>query len=183
MILQDIGPDSAPRGGTMIGDAIRKAIEQFEKSSQSDRAIVLITDGGDQESVPIEAAKAAAEQKIRIISVGLGDPSEGARIPQRSNKGELKYLQHEGQEVWSKMEDKTLKEIAVITSGAYIPAQTLNYDLGKIYSENLEQLRRGEMFVEKRKRFYERFQIPGCIAILLLMAEQAMSVFTRRATR
>jgi Ca-activated chloride channel family protein len=180
MILQDIGPDSAPRGGTMIGDAIRKAIEQFEKSSQSDRAMVLITDGGDQDSLPVEAAKLAAERKIRIISVGLGDPSEGARIPQRSAAGELKYLQHDGQEVWSKMEDKTLKEIAVVTSGAYIPAQTRNYDLGQIYSDNLEKLRRGELFVEKRKRFYERFQIPAGIAVLLLLIEQAIASYSPR---
>jgi Ca-activated chloride channel homolog len=178
MILQDIGPESAPRGGTMIGDAIRKAMEQFEKSSQSDRAIVLITDGGDQDSLPVEAAKLAAERKIRIISVGLGDPSEGARIPQRSAGGELKYLQHDGQEVWSKMEDKTLKEIAIVTSGAYIPAQTRNYDLGQIYSDNLEKLRRGELFVEKRKRFYERFQIPAGIAVVLLLIEQAIASYS-----
>jgi Ca-activated chloride channel family protein len=162
----------------MIGDAIRKAIEQFEKSSQGDQAIVLITDGGDQDSLPVEAAKLAAERKIRIICVGLGDPSEGARIPQRSAGGELKYLQYDGQEVWSKMEDKTLKEIAVVTSGAYIPAQTRNYDLGQVYANNLEQLRRGEMFVEKRKRYYERFQIPAGIAILLLLFEKSISRYS-----
>lgn len=178
MILQDIGPNSAPRGGTMIGDAIRKAIEQFENSSQSDRAIVLITDGGDQDSLPIEAATLAAERKIRIISIGLGDPAEGSRIPQQTSSGERRYLQYEGQEVWSKMEDKTLKEIAATTSGAYIPAQTRNYDLGQIYSENLEKLRRDEMFVEKRQRFYERFQIPGFVAILLLLLEQAISTYS-----
>ena len=180
LVLQDLGPNAAPRGGTNIGDAIRKAIEQFSDSANSDRAIVLITDGGDQESFPTEAAKLAAERNIRIIAVGLGDPTEGARIPKRDKDGRLSYQQFDGQEVWSKMEDKTLKEVASITSGAYIPAQTRLYDLGEIYSENLQQLRRGEMFADKRKRPHERFQIPAVIGLIFLMLERTIARYANR---
>ncbi len=180
LVLQDLGPNSAPRGGTNIGDAIRKAIEQFGNSANSDRAIVLITDGGDQDSFPTEAAKLAAERNIRIIAVGLGDPTEGARIPRRDKDGRLTYQQFDGQEVWSKMEDKTLKEIASITSGAYIPAQTRLYDLGEVYTENLKELRRGEMFADKRKRPHERFQIPAVIGLFFLMLERSIARFASR---
>lgn len=175
LVLQDLSIESAPRGGTNIGDAIRKAIEQFDTVADRDRAIVLITDGGDQESFPIEAAQLAAERNVRIISVGLGDPTEGARIPRRDKEGGLSYQQFQGQEVWSKMDDSILKQIATITSGAYIPAQTKLYDLGQIYAENLQNLRRGEMFTEKRKRANERFQIPASIGVLFLIAARALS--------
>lgn len=181
LILQELSNDSAPRGGTNIGDAIRKAIEQFDNAANRDRAIVLITDGGDQDSFPIEAAKLAAERDIRIITVGLGDPTEGARIPRRDKEGGLSYQQYQGQEVWSKMEDNVLKEIANVSSGAYIPAQTKLYDLGQIYSENLKQLRRGEMFTEKRKRAHEKYQYPLCIGMVLLLIERMTARFSARS--
>ena len=47
VMLDDVDTNSAPRGGTMIGDAIRKALASMENQPDRDQAIVLITDGGD----------------------------------------------------------------------------------------------------------------------------------------
>jgi len=41
--LDELDPASAPRGGTAIGDAIRKALEVFPARAQRDQAILLIT--------------------------------------------------------------------------------------------------------------------------------------------
>ena len=151
MMLDDIDTNSAPRGGTSIGDAIRKALESMEARANRDQAIVLITDGGDQDSFPMEAAKQAAERNVRIIAIGLGDVSEGARIPKRADDGGLTFVQHEGQEVWSKMDQQLLKDIATTTMGAYVPAQTLSYDLGQIYDDELSRMTQGEINAEKTK--------------------------------
>ncbi len=171
LALRDVGPDSAPRGGSLIGDAIRKAIEQLDGKTDRDQAIVLITDGEDQDSFPKEAAKQAADRSIRIIAVGIGDPAEGARIPQRAADGSLKFLQHSGQEVWSKMDERMLKEIALTTSGAYVPAQTRAYDLGRIYNQTLSQMNQGEIRSEKRKRYREQYQWFAAIGISLLIVD------------
>ena len=49
---------SAPFGGTMIGDAIRKTLKDiFDEQDAQFQDIVLITDGGDQESFAVEAAR------------------------------------------------------------------------------------------------------------------------------
>src|SRR5262249_20404658 len=80
--LDELDPSSAPRGGTAIGDAIRKALEVFQARSERDQAILLITDGDDQQSYPLEAAAVAAERHVTIFTVGLGDADQGARIPQ-----------------------------------------------------------------------------------------------------
>ena len=80
--LDELDPDSAPRGGTAIGDAIRKALEVFQARADRDQAILLITDGDDQQSYPLEAAAVAAERHVTIFTVGLGDADHGARIPQ-----------------------------------------------------------------------------------------------------
>lgn len=170
--LEGVNTDSAPRGGSLIGDAIRKAIESLEVTRDRDQVVVLITDGEDQDSFPQEAAEQAAEREIKIFTVGLGDPQEGRRIPVRDAAGSVRYLKHEGQEVWSRMDERLLKEIALKTSGAYIPARTRTYDLGQIYEDHLAGLTRGEIQAEKRKRYAERFQwfvIAGLAALLAEM--------------
>ena len=73
MALADISTESTSRGGTAIGDAIRKATEEvFDKQSREYKDLILITDGEDHDSFPVEAAQKAAAQGIRIIAIGLG---------------------------------------------------------------------------------------------------------------
>jgi len=73
----------------------------------------------------------AGERGLRIFTIGLGDPTEGARVPVRDASGKLAFVKHQGAEVWSKMDEGLLREIALATGGAYIPAQTRAYDLGR----------------------------------------------------
>lgn len=171
MVLDEIGPHSAPRGGSLIGDAIRKAMESMPTRADRDQVLVLITDGEDHDSFPAEAAQQAGEQGIKIITIGLGDVGEGARIPVRDEVGELRYMKFEGQEVWSTMDEELLKEIALKTSGAYIPARTRLYDLGQIYEDHLADLTRGELHAEKRKRHRDRFQLFACVGLLFLFVD------------
>ena len=180
MVLEDVDTDSAPRGGSLIGDAIRKALADMEERRDRDQVIVLITDGEDHEAFPAEAASEAAQRDVRMITVGLGDQGEGARIPQRGEGGNRVFLQHKGQEVWSKMDERLLKEMALTTKGAYIPAQTRAYDLGRIYDDHLVNLNRGEVLAEKRKRYREQFQLLGGVGLLLLLIEMVISSYPTR---
>ena len=120
--LDELDPASAPRGGTAIGDAIRKALEVFQAQADRDQAILLITDGDDQQSYPLEAAAVAAERHVTIFTVGLGDADHGARIPQGA--ASKLYVEYQGQQVWSKLDGSLLKEIALKTSGVYVPVGT-----------------------------------------------------------
>ena len=174
IVLNEVDVESAPRGGSLIGDAIRKGLAAMEERRDRDQVMVLITDGEDQDSFPLEAAQQAADRNVRIMTVGLGDPGEGARIPQRGDMGNLSYLRHEGQEVWSKLDEQLLKEIALKTAGAYIPAKTKAYDLGRVYDEHLASLTRGEIETEKRKRYREQFQWFALLGWVLLVVEMSI---------
>ncbi|MDR2345391.1 MAG: VWA domain-containing protein [Planctomycetaceae bacterium] len=167
-VLNEISTASAPSGGTAIGDAIRRALLAMPPDAERDQAIVLITDGEDHESMPIEAAKDAAAKNVKIIAVGLGDNIDGGRIPIRDEKGNLTFLKYNGQEIWSKVDDKTLREIAEITNGTYVPAGTKLFDLGQIYSQNIANLSKGEFQIEQQKKYHKQFQVFLIIAILLL---------------
>ncbi len=179
-VLNETGPSSAPRGGSLIGDAIRKGMEAMKERRDRDQVFVLITDGEDHDSFPEEAAKRAAERGIKIFCVGLGDPGDGARIPVRKDENSLVYIKHQGKEVWSSMDEDLLKKIALSTGGAYIPAKTSAYDLGEVYDNHLAGLAKGEIREEKRKRFKERFQLFVCLGVLFLLADMLTPVFRKK---
>lgn len=172
--LADVDETSAPRGGSLLGDAIRKALASLQPNAERDHVLVVITDGEDHDSFPQEAAKEAAARDVKIFTVGLGDTGEGGRIPVRDGQGNLTYLQHEGQEHWSQMNEQLLREIALDTGGAYIPARTQAYDLGEIYDEHLAGLTRGEITTERRKRYREQFQLFLTLGIGLLLLEMSI---------
>jgi len=167
--LDEVNSLSAPRGGTQIGDAVRLALGAMDERRDRDQVVVLITDGEDHDSFPREAATAAAERGVKIFTVGLGDPTEGARIPIRDESGNLVYLKHEGHEHWSKMDETLLQEMALYTKGAYIPAKTTVYDLGNVYEKHLRGLARGDIESEKRKRYKDRFQLFVSLGLLFYM--------------
>lgn len=182
MVLNGIDSDSAPRGGTLIGDAIRKALDSMQQTTERSQLLVLITDGEDQESFPIEAAKKAAERNIKMITVGLGDIGEGARIPERGEDGSLGFVQFEGQEVWSKMDSELLQNIADVTSGVWVPAQTRAYNLASIYQAQLDGLTSTQETMETQQLKTDRFQWFLIPALLLLSCDALLSNFQRPTT-
>ena len=175
--LDELDPDSAPRGGTAIGDAIRKAVEVFHAKSERDQAILLITDGDDQQSYPLEAAEVAAERHVTIFTIGLGDSDKGARIPQKANA--KTYVEYHGEQVWSKLDSDLLGQIALKTSGVYIPAGTRSYDLGELYENHLQGRRSTEATGQQRIRRSERFQLFLAIALFALLLDASLPPFKR----
>ncbi len=178
MALADISTESNSRGGTAIGDAIRKATEEvFDKQSRQYKDLILITDGEDHDSFPVEAAKKAAPDGIRIIAIGLGDDQTGARIPITGPDGQTTFLKYQGQEVWSKVDGDTLREVAAATEGGrYLsvsPGTTM--DLGTIYRDLIASAEKRELESTTMMKYDEKFQIFVAFGIILLIGEALIS--------
>jgi Ca-activated chloride channel family protein len=180
-VLDSLGPRSAPRGGTAIGDALRVGLSALPPQHDRDQALLLITDGEDQDSYPLEAAAVAAARGVKIFTVGLGDPAEGARVPVEGENGGRTFLKHDGQEVWSKMQEPLLTDLATKTGGAYVPARTRTYDLGEIYEKHLADLATGEIREEKRKRLFPQFQLFLALGLGFALLELLIAPPKRRA--
>lgn len=62
---------------TVFGDAIGLSIKLFQDSGSDNRVLIILTDGNDTGSTvpPIDAAKVAAANDIRIYTIAIGDPS------------------------------------------------------------------------------------------------------------
>ena len=181
MALADISTESTSRGGTMIGDAIRKATEEvFDQQSREYKDIILITDGEEHEgaeSFPVQAAEKAAAEGIRIIAIGLGDENEGSRIPITGPNGQISFLQYKGEEVWSKLGGDLLRNIVYVTEGGkYLsvgPGTTL--DLGQIYENLIASAAKRELESTTMLKYDEKFQIFVALALILLICEVLIS--------
>lgn len=112
-----IAPSLVSVQGTDIGRALSLALLSFsEKTEQShSRVIILITDGEGHDNGAVEVARRAAEQGVRIFTIGIGTP-EGAPI----RIGGQFILDENGQMVVSKLGEPLLEQIAQLTSGIYV---------------------------------------------------------------
>jgi len=178
MALADISTESSSRGGTMIGDAIRKAAEEvFDKQSREYKDIILITDGEDHDSFPVQAAEKAAVDGIRIIAIGLGDQDQGCRIPVTGPNGERTFLKYKGQEVWSKVDSDMLREVVYATDGGkYLsvePGTTL--DLGQIYESLIASAQKRQLESTTMLKYDEKFQIFIALGLALIICEVFIS--------
>ena len=172
--LNAVGPYSAGRGGTLIGDAIRQALHAFGTLPHNYKDIILITDGEDHDSFPLEAAQAAADQGVSIYAIGIGDPKTGSRIPAPNDRGERAYVRHDGHEVRSRMRESLLLTIAERTSGAYVPAGVRAMELDRIYADYIAPKVRRDLDVVARERYVHRFQWFILAGALLLGIELCM---------
>jgi Ca-activated chloride channel family protein len=183
MALADISTESTSRGGTMIGDAIRKATEEvFDKQSRQYKDLILITDGEDHDSFPVEAAEKAAQEGIRIFAFGLGDDATGTRIPIAGPDGERTFLKYQGQEVWSKLNSDMLRAVAYATGGTYLsvtPGTAM--DLGQIYEGQIASAEKRELESMTMMKYDEKFQIFVALGIGLLICEALLSERKRTA--
>jgi Ca-activated chloride channel family protein len=181
MVLADISTESTSRGGTMIGDAIRKAADEvFDKQSREFKDVILITDGEEHkgdESFAEQAAAKAAEDGIRIIAIGLGDDRQGARIPITGPNGEKTFQKYDGKEVWSRLDSDLLMKVVYATQGGrYLSVKPgMTMDLGAIYNDVIASSQKRELESATMIRYDERFQVFLALGLILLIFETLTS--------
>ena len=141
LVMSRVDSRSVTRGGTRLGDAIRKAVEAFGPNRGAARLLVLITDGEDHDSFPIDAADEAVKAGIRIAAVGFGS-EEGSEITLTDPDTGARTLlaDRDGNVVRSRMDGGLLRDIALRTEGVYVPAGTSAIDIEGIVEAHIDPL-------------------------------------------
>ncbi len=181
--LEEIGPHSVRQGGSRLGDAIETAVKAFLTQTPDHKALIIITDGEDQESKPVQAAKAAyGERGVRVFTIGIGDMGQGARIPVSSTASGKTYLQHEGQQVWSKMDGAVLKEVALAGGGAFIPAGMKRVDMAQVYHRYISVVEQTDFETARIKSYQPRYAwfVAAALAVLLVEVVFPLGGWRRR---
>jgi len=175
LTLKDADPRIIPRGGTAIAPAIRTALKGFEAGEGRDRAIVLITDGEQTEGDALAAADEATKAGVHIYAIGVGT-TEGELIPVREDGKAMEFLKdREGKVVKSRLDEETLKQLALKTGGIYVRSAAGDFGIDTIFDKGIAQLQRKEYEARLQKNYFERFQWPLGMAFALLALEHFLT--------
>jgi Ca-activated chloride channel family protein len=120
MFLQNAHPDMVSSQGTAINEALKLAKTYFDDDTQTNRFLFIISDGEDHEKNSGAVAKEILNEGIITYTIGVGT-NKGGPIPMKRNGKLIGYKKDkEGEVVITKLDVKTLKEIAKNGKGKYI---------------------------------------------------------------
>ena len=167
MFLSSINPAMVPTQGTAIGAAINLAIRSFTPNENSEKTIVLITDGENHEDDAMGAAKAAAEKGITVNVLGVGSV-QGGPIPIPRSNGFQR--DNEGNMIITKLNEAMCQEIAAAGNGMYARTDNTNNALKALQSD-LDKMSKSEVESKVYSSYDEKYQIPAWILLFILVLE------------
>lgn len=157
MFLQNMNTDMLSSQGTAIREAIQLAKTYYDDEEQTNRILIIISDGEDHEGETIDIAEEANEEGIRIITIGVGD-LKGGPIPIKRNGVVLNYKKDSnGETVITRLDEKTLREIAQETDGVYINGRNTSEVVDTI-KEILEKMDKKEFESKQIADYKDQFQ-------------------------
>jgi len=171
LFLSIMDTDLIPQPGTAIGNAIETAVKGFNTKERKYKVLILITDGEDHETDPLEAATQAEQEGVMIYSIGIGSP-QGVPIPQYNRSGTRTGFKKDrnGNIITTKLDVVTLQKIAYQTGGKYYLASTGEAELEEIYNE-VSEMEKKELVSKQFSQYEDRFQIFLGIGLLFILLE------------
>lgn len=121
LFLQGLNTDMISSQGTAISEAIELSRGYFSDSGQTNKVLIIISDGEDHGEISAaEAANNAVNDGIKIITIGVGDVT-GGPIPIKRNGVVLNYKEDQnGETVITKLDENNLRAIAANGNGIYL---------------------------------------------------------------
>jgi len=173
LFLNILEPGFIPVSGTDFSAAIETGLSAFDFESATDKVMLLITDGEDNEGRGVDAARKADEKDVKIFVFGIGEVS-GGPIPDQEGKGGFKKDEG-GKLILSKLNEDGLKTIANHTGGRYVRAMAGDLDLDIIYFDGIKSMTHAQTLKSGKIKVYdERFTFFVLAAFLLLLLEGFM---------
>jgi Ca-activated chloride channel family protein len=168
--VRAVSTNIIPQGGTAFAETIDVALESFKDEGDNYKILVIFTDGENHEPGALEAAQRAADEGMRIFTVGVGSP-QGGMIEIGQRGGQMAYMTDEqGNVVKSRLNEELLQQIATTANGFYLNLSGAAA-IETLYARGLAPLPKSEISSRLVRRFFERFYWPLCLAIVLLLIE------------
>uniref|UniRef100_UPI00404AE6EB VWA domain-containing protein n=1 Tax=Gelidibacter sp. TaxID=2018083 RepID=UPI00404AE6EB len=170
MFLQSMNTDMLSSQGTAINEAINLAKTYYDDDDQTNRILIIISDGEDHGTDAAQVAEEAAEEGIRIFTIGVGSTS-GGPIPEKRNGIILNYKKdNNGETVITRLDETTLKGIADEANGEYINGNNTTKVVEEI-KDLLIKMDKKEFEAKQFADFESQFQWFLAAAILLLFLD------------
>ncbi|WP_299526174.1 VWA domain-containing protein [Winogradskyella sp.] len=170
MFLQNMNTDMLSSQGTAIHEAIQLAKTYYDDEEQTNRILIIISDGEDHEGDAVDIAEEAREEGIRILTVGVGD-EKGGPIPIKRNGIVLNYKKdNSGETVITRLNETTLREIAEETEGIYVNGSN-TAEVVETIKDVLDKMDKKEFESKQIADFKDQFQWFLGLGILLLFID------------
>ncbi len=186
LYLERADPRTENPGGTAIGKALAQALRFLREaraeadelageqgSGEADQVIILLTDGEDTGSKPMEVAKEAAKLGVRIFAVGIGSKS-GEPVQRFDENGEPDGFQtdEEGKYVMTRLDESTLQELAKATGGAYVHVEPDKFGLDEVRGlmADLSREQRQDTIEIHREEGFAFLVLPALLFLSLALA-------------
>ena len=176
--LKNIHIDMIPTPGTRIGTAIRLATQKMEGLKGSN-SIILLTDGEDHKSDPLQAAEKAKEKGIHIFTIGIGNP-DGEPIPNLNPDGTIESYKKDkqGNVILSRLDENTLAQIALTTGGTYFRATATEKEIDAI-KEQIQKLEKDPV-TKNQITLENRYQWFLALAFICWLLSESLFWITAR---
>ena len=143
--------------GTAINEAIQLSRSYYNDEEQTNRVLVIISDGEDHNDSSISVAEAAAEEGIKIYTIGVGS-EKGGPIPLKKNGIVVSYKKNQsGETVITKLNKKTLVDIAKNANGTYVDGKNTN-SVTETISDILDKMDKKEFEAKEFAEYEDQFQ-------------------------
>ncbi len=157
MFLQNANPDMVSSQGTAINEALELAKTYYNNDEQTNRFLVIISDGEDHEKNTISVAQDLAKEGVKVFTVGVGS-EKGGPIPLRVN-GKLNGYKkdRQGEVVITQRKVAVLKAIAESTDGLYVDGNRTANPVERITKE-VANAQKHEFETKKFSDYKDQFQ-------------------------
>ncbi len=147
-LLPSLDTDLVYVQGSKLAPALEMAARMLETEPGTNKAIVVISDGGFEDSSAIHTAKRLAEKGIVLYTIGVGS-LEGAPLKDRQGI----VIKKNGSPIISKLEKEKFSEISKIGHGRDFNAD--HSERVALIFEDLEKRSDIQQEVHKTQRFWE----------------------------
>ena len=157
MFLQNMNTDILSSQGTAIDEAINLSKSYYNDNEQTNRVLIILSDGEDHNDASTDVAKEAAQEGIKIFTIGVGT-EKGGPIPIKRNGITLRYKKDSNEGVViTKLDKETLIDIANNGNGMFIDGKNTQ-DVVKSVSNILQKMDKKEFEAKEFADFKDQFQ-------------------------
>ena len=168
--LQSLNTDMLSSQGTAITESINLAKEFYDDEEQTNRVLVILSDGEDHEVKLEDIIPLVQQSGMTIISVGLGS-IKGSPIPIKENDIIKTYKKNDkGDVVITKLNKELLSSISKSSKGIYIDGFNTEQVVESVV-ERLKEMDKKEFESKQFVAYKDQFQWFIAFAILFLSLE------------
>lgn len=170
MFLLNANPDMVSSQGTAINEALNLAKTYYNNDEQTNRFLVIISDGEDHQEETKQIAQNIANEGVKVYTVGVGT-EKGGPIPLKLNGALIGYKKdREGETVITQRKPTVLQGIAEASNGEYIDGNRTDDPVNTI-AKIIGNAQKSEFETKQFSDYKDQFQWFIAIGLLFLIID------------